>query len=272
MSSDPNVERCLSLVRELSDALVEHLLVVSARAWNGPTNCAPWRVRDIAVHLVSSGEGFAASILRGLAGSVEPGDVSEARQRRQAELEAANAQAIGRELKTVTDEFTGLYAGLQDQELSVICFHRRGNRTVRWYAAHRLAEVAFHSWDLQFSLGQAPTLDDAVAALLLPTLLESNAPRTYAAGLSRQRGSGERYLLAVADDPLAHWLVTIGPDQLDVRRGGSRADLTITGSASDLALLVYGRVDLHALVQAGAIQLNGKRALAERFVLCFPRP
>jgi hypothetical protein len=120
MSSDPNVERCLSLVRELSDALVEQLLVVSARAWDGPTNCAPWRVRDIAVHLVSSGEGFAASIRRGLAGSVEPGDVSEARQRRQAELEAANAQAIGRELKTVTDEFTGLYAGLQDQELIAV--------------------------------------------------------------------------------------------------------------------------------------------------------
>ena len=38
-----------------------------------------------------------------------------------------------------------------------ICFHRRGNRSVRWYAAHRLAEVAFHSWDVQVSLDRDPT-------------------------------------------------------------------------------------------------------------------
>ena len=71
--------------------------------------------------------------------------------------------------------------------------HRRGNRSVRWYAAHRLAELAFHAWDFQVSTGQTPTLDEQVALLLLPTLLESNVPRTYAAGLSTERGAGERY-------------------------------------------------------------------------------
>lgn len=49
---------------------------------------------------------------------------------------------------------------------------------MRWYASHRLAEVAFHSWDLRVSLRRERSLSEPVAAMLLATLLESNAPRT----------------------------------------------------------------------------------------------
>src|SRR5260370_29567142 len=116
-------------------------------------------------------------------------------------------------------------------------------------------------------------MDDQVAGLLLPTLLESNAPRTYAAGLTPQRGSGERYQLAVADDAEACWLVTIDPDKLEAQRGRGPADLTITGSAATLALLIYGRSDdLRTLDQSGAITLEGDLALADRFADIFPPP
>jgi len=94
---------------------------------------------------------------------------------------------------------------------------------VRWYATHRLAEVAFHGWDLRTSLGREPVFSVEVARLLLPTLIESNVPRTYAAGLSQERGSGERYALLVADHPEDAWLVTIGPAELQVSRGAEGA-------------------------------------------------
>jgi uncharacterized protein (TIGR03083 family) len=295
MATDPEseVKRCLECIREQSDGLVHELRMMSAAAWDGPTNCAPWRVRDLAVHVVTSGEGFVASIRRGLAGSVEPSVSDEGRHRRQVELAAAGPETVAGALQAVTAEFVGLYAGLDEDELAAICFHRRGNRSVRWYAAHRLAEVAFHSWDLQLSLGRSPKLDEHVAALLLPTLLESNAPRTYAAGLSPQRGSGERYLLAVTDGDC--WLITIEADRLVPQRSGSLvhqavADpagtpgrwgdpppigsglLSITCSAADLALLAYGRAELHALAEAGAVRLDGDLTLVDRFPLIFPRP
>jgi uncharacterized protein (TIGR03083 family) len=272
MSTDPHVEQCLGSIGDLSATLVKDLLALAPEAWDGPTNCAPWRVRNLAAHIVSSGEGFVDSIRQGLAGSVEPGVSLDERQRRHAELEAADVETVARALQAVTRAFDGLYIGLQETQLSAICFHRRGNRSVRWYAAHRLAEVAFHSWDLHFSLGQEPRLDDTVATLLLPTLLESNAPRTYAAGLTPQRGSGERYLIVVDDDPLARWLVTIDPDKLEARRGAASGDLTITGPASALALLIYGRLDLHAASQSGIVRADGDPALADRFALIFPRP
>jgi uncharacterized protein (TIGR03083 family) len=270
------LEDCLRWIRELSDVLRADVVALSPQEWNTPSNCAPWRVRDLVVHLVVAGQGFASSVRQGLAGSVEPVG-NEDRLRRQAELEAADPVTLARELDAVTTEFVHLYDGLSEAQLLVTCFHRRGNRSVRWYAAHRLAEVAFHSWDLHVSLGREPQLAEPVAAFLLATLLESNAPRTYAAGLTPQRGSGERYGFAVADDAPSRWLVTIDPDGLyverfHIERAGVGADLTITGSAADLALLVYGRRELLTLSRARAVRLDGDPTLAERFALVFPRP
>src|SRR5262249_41223156 len=136
------------------------------------------------------------------------------RERLQGSLVDSAPPAVADALDRLTDSFAQVFANLDEAGLDTIAFHRRGNRPVRWFAAHRLAEVSFHRWDFQQSLGQDAVFDEGVAALLLPVLLESNAPRTYAAGLSAERGSGERYLLAVADDPSARWLVTIQPDEL----------------------------------------------------------
>jgi hypothetical protein len=170
-------------------------------------------------------------------------------------------------LARVTTDFESLYDGLSDEQLDTICFHRRGNRSVRWYAAHRLAEVAFHGWDLETSLGRAPRFDEAIARLLLPTLIESNVPRTYAAGLSAARGCGERYLLRATDDSAAVWLVTIDADTLAVSRGEAPADVRVTASAAELALLVYGRAELIALPG-----VQGDPAVIQRFAEIFPRP
>ena len=272
MSSDPQVERCLSSLRELSSALSTELRAMSPETWEGQTNCDPWRVKDLVSHIIVSGEGFAASVEGGLEGvTVERIDRRD-RAIRQDKLAADGPANAARELDAITDRFIGLYDRLGEAELEAICFHRRGNRSVRWYAAHRLAEVAFHSWDFNVSLERDPVFSEEIAALLLPTLLESNAPRTYAAGLSDQRGTGERYLLAVVDDPSARWLITIDPDELTAVRGDAPADVTITGPAAALALLIYGRVGLSQLFQSGAIHLDGDLALADRFSSLFPKP
>jgi uncharacterized protein (TIGR03083 family) len=272
MSTDPHVERCLAAIRTISEALGAELAAMSPSTWESPTNCPPWLVRDLVSHVVSSGEGAAAAIRQGLAGVIDAGITREARAELEAALAAAGPAQVAVALAAITDQFAGLYTDLDEAGLSAICFHRRGNRPARWYAVHRLAEVAFHAWDLHLSLGETPDLSDDVAALMLPTLLESNAPRTYAAGLTPQRGTGERYLLAVADAPTARWLVTVSPDALTAVRGDAPADLTITGSAAALALMVYGRRDLSALFQARAVWLDGDAALADRFALIFPRP
>lgn len=276
MSSDPEVNQCLTEIRALLDGLRAELAGMPPEAWAAETNCPPWLVRDLIAHIIVSGEGFAASIQQGLAGSVEPSISHEQREHRQAQLAVADPDTILRAIQAITDDFESLYAGLDDAGLNMIAFHRRGNRPVRWYAYHRLAEVAFHCWDLQTSFGVPAVFDEGVALLLLPTLLESNAPRTYAAGLSAQKGTGECYQLAVTGVPSAQWLVTLHPDRLEAVRGPAPADApahaTISGSAATLALLLYGRRDLSDLFQKREVWLDGDLLIAMRFGSVFPRP
>ena len=272
MSSDPAVDRCLAQIRELAGSLGDEVLALRADVWDAPTNCPPWRVRHLIAHVVMSGDGFRQSVERGLAGSAEPPHATGDRDRQIEELARSGPAALVEALNGVTDGMEALYADLDEAGLEAICFHRRGNRSVRWYAFHRLAEVAFHRWDFHRSLGREARFDDGVALTLLPTLLESNAPRTYAAGLSAERGSGERYLLVADGDPTARWLVTIHADRLDVTRGGGDADVTVTGPAGYLALLIYGRAELDQLTRDGTLRSSGDAAVAERFVRLFPRP
>ena len=229
-------------------------------------------MRTLAAHVVTSGEVFATAVRHGLAGSVERSADADLRARREAALEQAGPAAVAGSLRIATAVFVDIYDDLSDEQLSTLCYHRRGNRPVRWYATHRLAEVAFHSWDLRYSLRREPALDETVAALLLPTLLESNAPATYAAGVTPERGSGERYLLSVDGDPSARWLVTIEPEQLVVERGDAPSDLEITTTAENMALLVYGRRDLYDLSRSAAFRLDGDKSLAARFAVTFPKP
>jgi uncharacterized protein (TIGR03083 family) len=281
--TDSAVPCQLAWIAELSGTMSSEILALSSDEWDTVTNCAPWRVRELAAHVVTGGEAFALSVRRGLAGSAEPGAPAEARRRRQEELSAADPATVAEALRTVTVEFVDLYVGLADAQLDALCFHRRGERTVRWYAAHRLAEVAFHRWDLTFSTGRDPRLDEEVAGLLLPTLIESNAPSSYADGLTPEQGSGERYVMAVdafgpatrgASDLAAAWLVTINPTELRVTAalGDGEADLTITGSAAALALLAYGRGQLRSQVEAGTLRLRGDSTLVDRFSATFPKP
>src|SRR4051812_3900430 len=98
MSSDPQVERCLSSIRELSSALSGALRELSPEGWDRLTNCAPWRIKDLVAHLIVSGEGFAAAIREGLKGSVEPSISHHDLDHRQGLLAAGGPANAAREL------------------------------------------------------------------------------------------------------------------------------------------------------------------------------
>lgn len=265
---DPEVDRSLRYIRDVSWRFRDELADLPPEAWDAPTNCPPWAVRHLVAHVTSSGEWFRLSVERGVAGSVEPSVTDEGRARRMDELSAASPEERIRALDRVTDGIEELYARLGPQELQAICYHRRGNRSARWYALHRLAEVAFHEWDFRRSLGQAAAFDEEVARFLLPMLLESNLPRMYSGG---PRGQG-RFRLLVEREPESSWLLVASPDRLEVTPGGGDADVAVGASPGVLALLVYGRAELAEVERQGRARVEGDRALAERFHAIFPKP
>jgi uncharacterized protein (TIGR03083 family) len=269
MAAHPDVDRSLRYIRALSRGLRDDLAGLPPEGWDRPTTCPPWTVRQLAAHVVTGGETFRLAVERGLDGVTEPVLSGAERERLIREAaESSPGEQLDR-LERATDELEALYERLSADDLEVICYHRRGNRSARWYIQHRLAEVAFHAWDLRRSLGLAAAFPQDVAELLLPTLLESNLPRIYPSG---PRGTGRFRLVAEGPTPTS-WLLAASPERLAVEReGAGGADVTISAAPAVLALLVYGRADLAEEERHGRARVEGDRALAARFHDIFPGP
>ncbi|HEX2134634.1 MAG TPA: winged helix-turn-helix transcriptional regulator [Microvirga sp.] len=107
-----------------------------------------------------------------------------------------------------------------------------------------------------------PTLPFSAASLLLS--LRTMLDPERAAGLEARIG------LRVGDETfIAH----LADGRIEIARGPLHgADVTFTGSAPALAGALYGGQPLKALEAAGALRIEGDRALAKRFVTLFPLP
>ena len=272
MSAQPDVDQSLHLIRTATRRIQERLAALPPEAWDGPSNCLPWRVRELIGHLVNGAWTFRLSVERGVAGSVDPAIPEAEREARIAAVGAAAPDELRERLERETEQFEALYERLSADELEAICYHRRGNRPARWYVQHRLAEVAFHQWDLERSLGRPATLDPEAAEFLLPMLLESNLPRIYATG---PRGQGRFRLVEEsrgAAPAVRTWLLDATPERLDVQRDGRAADVTIAAPPEVLALLIYGRADLAEEERQGRARVEGDRTLAGQFNAIFRGP
>jgi ubiquinone biosynthesis protein UbiJ len=68
-------------------------------------------------------------------------------------------------------------------------------------------------------------------------------------------------------------LARLADGRIHVERGPvDEADVVFTGTATAIAAAVYGGQPLRALAAAGALAIEGDRALADRFVTLFPLP
>jgi ubiquinone biosynthesis protein UbiJ len=68
-------------------------------------------------------------------------------------------------------------------------------------------------------------------------------------------------------------LARLSHGRIEIARGAlDEADLIFAGTPPVLAAAIYGGQPLRALEAAGALRIEGDRALAERFVTLFPLP
>jgi uncharacterized protein (TIGR03083 family) len=269
MAAHPDVDTCLRLTRPLTERLRADLASLPADAWDRPSNCDPWPVRQLVAHVVGNADFVRTNVERGVAGTLEPAVTPEERARQTQALTASSPTEFVNSLDRGSAALEAVFERLSAKELERLCYHPAGNRPASWYARQRLSEVAFHYWDLQRSLGRDAVLDEQVGAFLVPMLIESNMPRVYQRG---PRGQG-RFRLQVEGQPDASWLLTATPDKLDVQRGADgAADVTVTAPAGVLALLIYGRANLQEEERKGRARVEGDRALAEQFNTIFRGP
>jgi DNA-binding HxlR family transcriptional regulator len=107
-----------------------------------------------------------------------------------------------------------------------------------------------------------PTLPFSTASLVLSLRTMFNAERAKDMDARIGFHLGEETFLARLAD---RWI--------EIARGPlDGADLILTGAPSVLAGAIYGGQPLEALEQAGVLQVEGDRTLAQKFVRLFPLP
>ncbi|MFN8525632.1 MAG: maleylpyruvate isomerase family mycothiol-dependent enzyme [Chloroflexota bacterium] len=268
MATSPDIDHCLTLIRRESARTVALLDSLDTARWQQTSNCPPWTVRDLAAHVISGGTTFRVAVEQGVAGSVVQAISEHQRDQLMAEITANGPAGAARALEQATDAFEKTYQSLTSAQLDAICFHRRGNRPARWYVRHRLAEMAFHHLDLDRSTGGQADFPRDVAEALLPTLFESNMPRTHHLG---PRGTG-RVRVVDSNNPAASWVLDATPESLTVKTGDSDAQAQILAPAEDLAMISYGRLTVAQAEASGRARLSGDRDLALRWHQIFATP
>jgi uncharacterized protein (TIGR03083 family) len=131
---------------------------------------------------------------------------------------------------------------------------------VRFWVRRMLFETLLHRVDAELALGLRPAVDRELAADGVDEFLV-NLPFAafFAPETANLRSSGgDRTIRFSCADLDREWLVRLRADGFGLdQEAAAPADATVSGSAEDLLLLVYGRLDLGA----GRFQLEGDEQL-----------
>src|SRR5688572_5041138 len=119
-------------------------------AWEAPSACREWSVRDVAAHVTDGAERAVVVARSALAGEPVPQYDTAERRRRHAALRALPgdelAARLQRDLGTVFRDLDGISATtLHGTQVRL----GGGPHTLAQFADQRLVETALHAWDIR---------------------------------------------------------------------------------------------------------------------------
>ncbi len=123
-------------------------------------------------------------------------------------------------------------------------------RTSGFWLRMQVIELAVHRWDAESATGTQGPLDPALATDAVSQTFEVMAPARRSWWAS-PAGKGERYRFRRTDGPES-WTVVFSADEVLLEHGSTApVDVEAAGSASDLALFLWGRLTAPALKVTG---------------------
>lgn len=132
-----------------------------------------------------------------------------------------------------------------------------GPQPARWWLRRLSHETAMHRWDAASAIGSAQPIDAAQAIDGIDEVLQTFA----SARLSFEvlAGHGEVVHLHATDRDDGEWLITLEADRIEWVHGHAKGNVAARGPASDLLLLLWGRIP------PSRLELFGDATLLERW-------
>ena len=259
-------DNVLRVVRQEAGRFFE--LASPEQAWEQPTGCANWQVRDIVGHLVDTTESyFGAFDVARTRGEADPayglpGMASRVDAKAQALRSGPQADLLDRaqsDFAKMTSILEGL--GPDDWTGLMVPHFYMGPLPAFFYPAFQLMDYGVHSWDIREGAGLTHALSGEVADLLVPFMFvvwqstASPAPDTVPTELGIR--------------------ITSGPNAGDTRVRVSADGLTYEqGDVSDLPTVIEfdpASFVLTAFGRYNAGTVRGDPAAAERYLNLFFR-
>ena len=112
------------------------------------------------------------------------------------------------------------------------------DRTTGFWARRQAHELAVHRWDVQGAVGSPEPIERELAVDGIQEVFDILPARPRSEPIT---GNGETIHLHCTDGA-GEWLVKMEPEGLVVTNEHAKGDVAARGSASDLLLLIWGRI------------------------------
>lgn len=258
-----------------SECLKAYLHALPPEAWERPSACARWLVRDVVAHLVDSGAFYTASITRGLHGELTPfaghppaGSVNGlSAAPLTADRVLAACQHLGDAVLTAfddtTDRFNHLVTHLPAEAAETLCYHPGNMISVRTFVGLRLLELVMHGWDIRSQFEPSAPLSPESAAVLVGFWPEFI---TWGLRPDSTRSTPVRCRFAFTE-PMPHaYDIVVARQTVHMEPARELpAHVIFRCDAATFVFLMCGRSPLDTLITNGQVTVDGDRGLVAAF-------
>ena len=239
-----------------------------AAAWDAPSACRGWAVRDVAAHLTQGAERAVVVVRHALDGTPAPELSPVDRAARARELRALSGPALAARFPRDVDAVFTLLEGASEQALDTTVTVPAGPHTLLQFATQRLSEAALHHWDVRAPTDPRATLRPEAAALFVDYLMGRMARMAHVEAPA-QRDLTYRFDLEGPGGGAV--TLTIRNGAATATRGApAEAECTVTMPVEGWIRLVWGRLDLARALDAGTVRVAGDRERALELPGIFP--
>jgi uncharacterized protein (TIGR03083 family) len=134
----------------------------------------------------------------------------------------------------------------------------------RFWSRRLVHETGVHRADAELALGRTPTFEPAIAVEGVDEFLDNLPHATFAPHVKELNGEGSLHFHCT--DTEGEWLIQLTPAGFDWQHGHAKGDVAVRATASDLLLLVYGRLE----PDQARFQVFGDEALLQRWLSLSP--
>ena len=260
-----------------TERLKEYLGSLSNEAWNNPSACNRWDVRDVIAHLAWIAESYTERIYQSLQeGSslpegqpAKPPFSEDNAQRAISRRERLGDQVLSDFIRT-TDQLNQLLTTLRAPDWDKPHYYASlGIAPMRFRPDLWISELSMHGWDIRSRLEpeahlseeSLPVFTDMVRDQLTKWILHPGPrlaePVRYRWELT---GAGATNMDILAEGDKA----SVGLD------GTAEANVTFRCDTEAFILVVFGRLTIDAAGAADRLTIQGDKTLAHEFQLWFP--